>query len=261
MPIPFHEGPLPKPGDAETHLLDFKTRPSAKGSWKLACNVAAMANADGGTIIVGACEVQGTDLLDKYDGVDRATAEGWAKEYLDAISDRCSPGLAVPRPRIVALDHDRSKHVILVDVPPSVAVIGVKISGESLEGFGGQSWMFPVRVNTSTTHISPERLPMMMVPEIRRIVIMLRTILADPLNAVGTGNAYIKYRKGSTFKVSYTQGNGSRIVSVDEEANTVVFAVPGVPGPAAFALDEINSVHRIVGGWVVTLKQDSAATS
>jgi hypothetical protein len=260
MGFPFTKDPPPL-GERETATLEFKIETSKLDSGKvdyfeLAKDVAGFSNASGGTIFVGA--VAKSDVLVHYKPLTEDAAKATARAFEEAVRDRCRPPPPPFSPRLIA--HDGG-FLVAVDVLPSAAVIAVKVKGSAADGYGEDAWVYFTRTTSHTKEFSPERLPMLMVPEIRRIAIMLQTILADPINAVGTGNAYIKYRKGSTFKVSYVQNLGSRIVSVDEEANTVMFAMPGVPGHTAFALDEINSVHRITAGWVVTLKQDSAASS
>ena len=237
MPYPFRDEPPPK-GERESQVLDFKARPSSKASWKLACHVAAMANATGGTLVIGAREsAEKPDVLDSYDLFDEVDARAFARDYGNAVGDRCHPRPTVSA-RIVPFE---SKFVVLVDVVPSISLVGVRVTGEPLEGYGGESWLFPVRTNTKTTHASPETFAMFMDARSRRIAILLDAIEMKenkrPIQLI--------YFHGRTV------GAPAWLIRVDERQNSVTFEVDGKP--MCFALDEFFAVYRGIESWIVKL--------
>jgi hypothetical protein len=160
-------------------------------------------------------------------------------------------------PRLI--EHEGG-YLVALDIFPSMAVVAVSVKGSAADGYGENAWVFFTRTTSHTKEFSPENLPMLMVPEVRRVAIMLRAVMADPTHAVGTGNAFIKHGNGTAYKMAYASNLGSRVERVEENENTVSFIVPGTTGRHAFALDQIFSIHRIDGGWIVTLKQTSAGT-
>lgn len=254
-PYPF-ASELPKVGDTESTTLDFKRdistlKDSSKLDYfELAKDVSAMANASGGTIVIGAAENGGR--LAKYFPLTSDRAREVRRAYEEAVRDRCQPQPPGLRFRDFPEGHGL---VLAVDITASVAVIAAEVSGDAKDGYGESAWVFFERSNSQTRALSPERLPMLMVPEIRRIVLGLRTVLADPSR--GSERVYLKFSDETSYRMT-PNGLPSTLLSVDEEANTVKFSIPGDNNPAYFGLEEFLTVHQQTGGWCVKLKRARA---
>ena len=173
-------------GTVEGQGLDFKRRIAGKDGkvdyLELAKDVAAMANAFGGVIVVGACEApKGT--LSKYDPMNKKEAAGTCTEYTTALRDRVRPSAVVATEMV---DHDGG-FLAVVRVEPSMGqAIGVRFipskdvdPGETKEVH--QIYGFPVRKGDNTVWLEPEQLPMLMLPELRRTLLLLQKIGKDPV--------------------------------------------------------------------------------
>ena len=89
---------LPRPGEAEGVSLDFKAVAGEKWTgYRYARQVAAFANAIGGSLIIGAVEEQGTDRLKEARPLDLKTARATEKRYGEAVAHLCFPRPLVPR--------------------------------------------------------------------------------------------------------------------------------------------------------------------
>lgn len=79
-------------GTAEGATIDFKAVLDPKWpGFRLARQVAAFANAIGGTLLIGAVEEPGTDRLGTYRPLSHDDAVAVEKRYGDAVKDLCSP--------------------------------------------------------------------------------------------------------------------------------------------------------------------------
>ena len=108
---------LPQVGEAtERFFLDLK-RAYEKKSFpdskkerfdhrEMAKDVAAFANASGGTIVVGAIENQATGAVAKYEPLLKKLAKEPSAAFNDATRDRCSPRPVLRR----AVDPDGERH-------------------------------------------------------------------------------------------------------------------------------------------------------
>jgi len=67
----------------------------------------------------------------------------------------------------------------VINVEPSLTLVGTRIqSHKPDEGFGKHSFVFPVRTGNDSTFLTPGQLPMYMIPQIRRVVVLLSAISA-----------------------------------------------------------------------------------
>ena len=165
---------LPQLGMAiERSVMDWKSDDTATAFHK-AKDVAAFANHLGGTIIIGAVEANG--VLVHYKGVEQTEAERIVREYSAAVRDRCQPFPTFefetyPDPG------DANKRIIVVNVWPSLLLTGAKIySHKPAEGWGGVSFVYPVRVGIDADYLEPTKLAMYMTPQVRRVAVMLSRI-------------------------------------------------------------------------------------
>lgn len=162
--------------DVETQRLDFKQRPSKRG-FENAKDVAALANAVGGTLLVGAKDDPPTGLLLSYTPMTLPEAAQAQADYDRAVRDRC-----YPRP-LYGFEKIPFKQRVLLAVnvwPYPGQVIGVKVAGDKAnEGYGGPAYVFPLRVGQNTTDLQPDQTAMLMIPTVRRIAIMLSKIPKD----------------------------------------------------------------------------------
>lgn len=210
MTWPFTRA-LPEIGTEETDTLDFKAevkrlegKPSAD-RFELAKDVASFANASGGTVLIGAC---GGSRLTAFKAMTADDAEWLAREYEEAVRDRCAPPVSV---RAEKLAHGDGA-VLAVHVPPFPFQVAVKVRGDAKDGYGHDAWVFFSRVASQNKEFRPEVLPML-TPEMRRIAVLLRSIPVDSKVTV------IQRTHGDGF---HPQSN-CRLVGVDETRNSVVF--------------------------------------
>lgn len=224
---------LPELGQGlERATWDLKGAPD-KSLFHTARDVASFANHLGGTLLIGAYEKNGS--VGKYSPMtpkEGVKARDW---YSRAVVERCRPK---PTFDFEPFEHD-SGVVLAVNVWPSHAMIGVivKVHKEE-EGYGGDSFVFPVRVGADTDpHIEPERLAMYMLPEVRRNFILTSRI---PI--------------GAQVKVQIQNLGGSHreivvlFTGVDYDANLVMFSGNDFP------LDQVQTVYRTAGYWHITFK-------
>lgn len=170
---------LPTPSASrESGTYDFKvTVDVAPGPKRreLAKDVAAFANATGGVILVGAEEDRDAGTLRRYAPMDETRAEAVKAAYDSAVADLCRPQPVIDAVRLKA-PAPFDGFVVAVNVNPTpLSPIGVRWVGDPK----CPSWAFPLRTTTHTTFLSPTELPMLMVPEVRRVAIILDSIPLD----------------------------------------------------------------------------------
>jgi hypothetical protein len=143
-------------------------------AFEMAKDVAAFANSNGGLILVGTSEDKSTNVLRQYEGHSQEHAQQVTDAFEMAVRDRCGP-LPFIDPRV--LRPSTGGFVAVVNVWPMVAQpVGVRLKGDTNDGFGGDSFVFPLRVGRHTDWIEPEQLPMFMIAEYRKSIIQLESI-------------------------------------------------------------------------------------
>ena len=162
--------PLPAVGHGyERATLDLKARCNLGKTVHLAKDVAAFANHLGGTILVGATEAN--SRVGAYTPLTEADTAATQDAISKAVADRCSP-----RP---VLDFARYREgtgfVLAVNVQPFIGqAVGVRVMADKASGgYGGDAYAFPLRSGSDSAYLLPEQLAMYMLPNLRRLEIML----------------------------------------------------------------------------------------
>jgi hypothetical protein len=164
---------LPPIGAHETPSLDFKAQ-AATGAIEAAKDVAALASVYGGVLLIGACEDTTTGDLTHWRTMSLADAQQVVKHYEQAVRDRCVP---VPLVDVIIIAHPAGDHVVAVNVQPVLdQVVAVRLRSDPADGKMIDTYAFPVRLSTHTIYLRPDQLPMLMNPEIRRVMILLESI-------------------------------------------------------------------------------------
>jgi hypothetical protein len=230
---------LPKVGDGyETATLDLKLRGQFKPGFHVAKDIAAFANHLGGTLLIGAKELNGR--IEMYQPLDEAAANDIQKAASEAVRDRCSPRPIVDFVRVRRDDG----FVLAVNVWPYIGQpIGVAVKCQKdHDDFGDDAYVFPMRVGIDAIYLLPEQLPMFMLPEVRRVVILL--------NRIPSG-APIRFRLG-TYNEGGTKKDG-RMGGVDELGNAVQFnQVEGTQDSRIYPLDQVRTVVKDTYGWFIS---------
>jgi hypothetical protein len=143
-------------------------------AFERAKDVAAFANHLGGTLLIGAQELNGQ--LQAYVGMPPTDAGAVRNDYSKAVADRC-----MPRPTIDFEEYDDpgdpAKRIVAINVEPSLNLVGVKISGDKdKEGYGGIAYVFPVRSGIDARYLESGQLAMFMTPHVRRVAVLLSKI-------------------------------------------------------------------------------------
>ena len=159
---------LPQVGaNAENLSLDIKQAVNPREYYELAKDVAAFANASGGVILVGAVEDRPRGIIGKYLPMEQDEAKRVRDAFNQATRDLCSPKPVIDPVLIGCQD----KFVIAINVWPFPGqAVGVQIKG------GPLAFTFPIRIGVETIFLAAEQLPMLMIPELRRTIILLDAI-------------------------------------------------------------------------------------
>ena len=227
--------PLPSVGIAyERATLDLKRTYLDKGTrpprFEMAKDVAAFANAIGGTILVGIQEGHPSGTVARYAPLSDDEATAHTKAIQEAVDHRCRPRPLVQIERIPC----NSLVVLAVNVwPYPPGCVAVLAEADPSADHGGKSWVFPLRLNESTTYLEPEQLSMLMDPKVRRIAILLSHI---PKNALCT----VQRLSGD--------GRGPSRVTFDSfnlQDNSVTFTgIPGAGTGFTASLDQVITIWR-----------------
>jgi hypothetical protein len=240
-----HTRRLPTLKTHETDTLDFKGEildgDGNVDRFELAKDVAAMANGQGGTVLVGAF---GGSIVQKYQpmAVDVATRLG--KEYEEAARDWCRPA---PRALPELLEYDDG-HILAIHIYPHPYPVGVRLKQAPRRsgGWGGDAWVFFARVMSQTIEFTPETLPML-TPDARRTSIILQSIPHDAAISLSL--------EPPILGASPERINGCRFVKVEEEKNAFIVQVPS-QGERAFPLDMVRTVFQSANAsiWYVDMR-------
>lgn len=225
---------LPNIGDSESLYLDFKAAPT-ESAFEIGKDVAAFANASGGTLLIGAAQEPGGRLKEFVPIEDIVAVE---RSYENAIRDRCRPR---PMVTLNAVECDGSGgQVLAVNVQPFPGQpVGVYIPVKEQKGMKAIEDLFhyPIRVNRYTKAILPETLAMYVDARIRRIAILLEPLVGSQIR--------IQSAKPTGKNCFYADVCDLKNVSVSE--NTIEL---GIEGKSYFLpFDFIHSVHRSGDTW------------
>lgn len=161
---------LPPDGAASEGLeIDAKATVHPGNLFELAKDVAAFANAVGGTILVGVTE--GPDKRLRYTPLPEPFAQKVQAAYEEAAKGRCSP-----QPRMAPyMAPYGTGAVVAINVWPFPGQpVGVaKDGGRTTDRVG---FTFPMRVATQTAWLLPEQLPMLIDVHARSIAAVLAQV-------------------------------------------------------------------------------------
>jgi hypothetical protein len=238
-PIDLPDQP-PSPGKVnEKAHLDFKADPT-DDRFEIAKDVAALANAQGGTILIGAAGKG--EYLQCHKPLSTDEASRSQRAYEEAVRDRCSP---LPLFSVAGVPLDGG-FVVAVNVWPFPGqLVGVEIKkGEAKCGKGGTQpeglYYFPVRVGAHTVGLTPEQLAMFMDPKARRIALCLEQALGQTVTIHSSKNNPREHwqEEGRLDGVDFL---GSAVtVSVRHRDEFV---------PVALPLDLIDAAWRSADRW------------
>lgn len=224
---------LPAIGTREHQELDFKGElkllpDKSPDQFEMGKDIAALANAYGGRLIVGAFEDR--SCVVRYDNLSRNRAREVCDLYADAQSARLRPQVQMASQPV---EH-KDGYVAVICVEPSMGqAIGMKVTKAEIAGDPKvPTYAFPVRDGDDTSWKHPEELHMLMIPQLRRNIILLR-------QAIGT-RVYIEQ---VTTHSSAPQAYNDQLLAVEENFNIARFQRLVVP------LDQIRSVWQKDKGW------------
>jgi hypothetical protein len=211
------------PDAQERAWLDFKREVASDELHTMAKDVAAFANAFGGTILVG---VQDREDGIVHVGIELSVARRLQERYQDAAKTWCEPYPHV-LPTLVALP-ERPDVVLAVNIEPCAAgVVGVNIAVPDSNGRFARradAWLFPVRVGSHTKALSPQEAAMHLDVHVRSVSIRLCRALAE-------GGSVVLYGAPAPTRASNPNPYGHSVV------------IPGGPPPLVFhraRLVEVN---------------------
>ncbi len=238
----------------ESSSLDFKTvydfgAPNAR--YEIAKDVAAFANAFGGSIVVGIREVRGRPV--RIDGVANVPK---LKEELCVSLDRfCMPLPATPEDHVIVVPPEAARRILAgsaaaptsetpVDIvtlnvaPDPRAPIGVRPfdnpSGRAL----ADAWRFPVRIADQSRFLDPTELPMWMNSHERRVAIHLRQLFAQRARVP----VLVHCKRGEQHQQTYEKT--LLLTGVDEGRLCATFEQEATPGHLVVPFSFILSVWQ-----------------
>ena len=116
---------------------------------------------------------------------------------------------------------------------PSLLLGGVQLKAHKpSEGYGGDSYVYPVRSGTDANYLTPSQIAMYMTPQVRRVAVMASRI---PIGAI------VKIRNTLLYNERDLDCKLSALV---EEQNIIQFDnTVGGPGPT-YPLDCVRTVYE-----------------
>lgn len=167
---------LPEIGARREALnLDFKQTVEGAPVAELAKDVAAFANASGGTVLVGANEDASSGTLQGWVPMSKEKADAARASFDMAVRDWCSPA-PVFSPEVI--ERESGQYVVAVNVwPYPLLPVSVRVkTDKALTGRAWDAWVVFVRVGTHNKPFTPEQAAMLMIPSVRHAVMMLDSI-------------------------------------------------------------------------------------
>lgn len=224
---------LPAEGSpVERNRLDCKARydDGDKRRFEMAKDVAAFANANGGTLLIGSVESGG--ILAKHVGLTTADATQTRRDIEEAVRDLVRPTPVIDFPEPVEIE--AGKVVLIVEVRPFPGqAVGVHVGGTKEE----HPWQFPVRVGTQTVWYSPEQLVLLMDVAYRRKAQMLSQAKGEAGSVHGLGGFIMK----------------ADVVEVNETENWFTVSVNQVKKPVVVPIDAVATVWKDTSQWCIRL--------
>lgn len=147
-----------------------------------------------------------------------------------AVADRCIPRPVFDFEPRYAHPDDSTKQIVVINVPPSITPIGVRVAGDKADGYGGETYVYPVRSGTDARYLDPSQLAMLLSPTVRRVTVMLSKI---PL---GT---HVNVRVAVAATGDYKSDGRRTFAGVDEQENVAKFS-----DGSRLPLDRILTVYQ-----------------
>lgn len=254
---------LPPRGTRESPTLDFKGKldrlddgTDRPDYFELAKDIASMASVYGGTLLLGA---MGGSQLGKYEALPKKDADEAIEAYQTAQKDWCVP---VPPIDPVRIDCPDGDFIVAINIAAVLdRPVAVKVKDAVQDRFGPEAYVFPVRLSTHAIPYSPENLPMLLNPAIRRTAILLESIPLGQRSAVALSwIAYLDQVGKATMATTPMS-----VLEIDLECN--VLRIELRTAKETIPLDDVEAVWKNrdglwqvrVSGWVDT--QTSKYTS
>jgi hypothetical protein len=229
---------LPEPGIAyEGVRLDFKAQVDTTSRFEPAKDVAAFANAYGGTILVGAAA--DGECIKKYLPFSAGDASLVQRCYEESVRDRCRPK---PLVSVVAIARDGGL-VVAVNVWPTVGLpVGVALKRVDFVKPVEDAFLYPVRVGAHTQAILPEQMHMFVDARFRRTVLALQGSLGARIKLLGR------------TKTAGWWGRGT-VTALDERGNALAMLLdfPAGAKRVSLPLELVEAVWRDSGGWKIRI--------
>jgi len=243
---------LPPIGAHESPTLDFKGASTiasgANGLFDAAKDIASMASAYGGVLMIGAIEDSTTGELSRWRTMTQQDAQAVRAAYEQVARDRCVP---VPLVDPVVIPHPAGDYVVAVNIFPVLhQPVAVKTKNEPGHGRPVDTWFYAVRLSTHAIEFKPDQLAMLMNPQIRRILILLENIPASARNNVLA--AWV----GHTLNTSgaHMATAPVSIVKIDLDSNALHLKDIGTSQVDQVPLDDVETVWETQPGqWCVRL--------
>lgn len=239
---------LPREGEfllQEQLWFDLKETYSIESRPEMAKDVAAFANAIGGSLIIGAKEGATGPDYSKPLPVDCAAK--LANSFEEAVRDLCRPSPSV-HVRLIPAPSQSDKAILVVNVDAAVdQPIAARHKTDR------DAWRFPQRVGRHTEYLLPEQLPLHMNSKARRAKLLLLRVLDGggqiDLYTVPRGSA-----KPTTvevpvqFVVTAVDDAGSGAVVLRDPTDRLDHQSASVP------IDDVEAVWlQHTGRWAVRL--------
>jgi hypothetical protein len=107
---------------------------------------------------------------------------------------------------------------VAVNVWPSLVLVGVKVAQrQDPDGYGGDSFVYPVRSGTDADYLEPSELAMYMTPKVRRTVVLLSRVPGDAVVEIQTLKATPAGPRTGSHEFA------AILVEVREDENIVTF--------------------------------------
>lgn len=205
---------------------------SPKNLSELAKDVAAFANALGGSLIIGTNK-DGAALL-CYPGVSREHADSLVKALVSVHDSYLSPR-PIAEPQIFAADEPGNVILIVNVWPYPDQPVGAKT-------YDGNAWRFPVRVGDQTRYLEPAMLPMLTNARVRRTVIFLESI------ATGDDGKIVQvfWRHPGNKTKAAPSSLILRVAAIEPEANRIILeTMQPAPSPEPRAIVPIDDIEAV----------------
>jgi hypothetical protein len=152
-----------------------------------------------------------------------------------AIKERCVPP---PLWSHVVIPHASGSALAINIDPYGGGIVAVRVGADKTKGWGGDAYVFTMRVGTHTQHLTAGQIPMFMDAKVRRTIMLLSKIKVGEPVWVRSLRAALPMAEIST-----------QFSRLEEDLNRVL--LEGEDGQTVVPLDAIRTVFAERGGWVL----------